>query len=604
MQDTALSRPAAYSYIRMSTNLQLKGDSRRRQLELSEQYARENGLELVADFQLEDIGISAFKGANLAAGSALGAFLQAIRGGKIPTGSYLLVESLDRLSRQDVFSSLSLFTEIIKSGVNIVTLADRQTYAAGQTDFSQLVLSLAIMSRAHEESRTKSYRLSEAWTSKRRNVSRRKLTAQCPAWLSLTADKESFIVLEDRAAIVQRIFEESASGIGNYSIARRLNKAGVQPFGRSQGWQISYINKILTNRAVLGEFQPHRLFEGRRMPEGTAIPGYFPQVVSEELFLRAQAGRTQRRISGTGRKGYLITNLFSGLARCAYCRGPMHLLNKGHGPKGGTYLVCDTANRGLGCERTSWRYDDFETSFLAFVEELDLEPLVRSEHDADERRKVDQALQALSGQISQLQRQRERTYTLLMEEEVVSDYLKQELIRCERELAAATDRLTQLESERREFAANALRVYDSKEQIKGLIQRLRHGSQEDVYRLRAQVAARLKALVTSVTVATAGQRPLIEKAIRELADSGGEDVGSVRVQAALQTDATSMRAAHRYFSVSFKDGSLRIVHPGASDPLVAERQIYGSQQEFIRMEADGLPEAFLKSKTFSSKGLS
>jgi DNA invertase Pin-like site-specific DNA recombinase len=39
-------KPQAYSYLRMSTDLQLKGDSRRRQLEASRAYVEANGLEL------------------------------------------------------------------------------------------------------------------------------------------------------------------------------------------------------------------------------------------------------------------------------------------------------------------------------------------------------------------------------------------------------------------------------------------------------------------------------------------------------------------------------------------------------------------------------
>ena len=64
-----MSRPLAYSYIRMSTNLQIKGDSLRRQTELSEKYATDNNLELVKDFRLQDIGVSAFKGANVEKGA-------------------------------------------------------------------------------------------------------------------------------------------------------------------------------------------------------------------------------------------------------------------------------------------------------------------------------------------------------------------------------------------------------------------------------------------------------------------------------------------------------------------------------------------------------
>jgi hypothetical protein len=52
---------------------------------------------------------------------------------------------------------------------------------------------------------------------------------------------------------------------------------------------------------------------------------------------------------------------------------------KGLPPKGGNYLVCDRSGRGLGCERTAWRYDQFEASFLAFVSELDLEHIVRDD---------------------------------------------------------------------------------------------------------------------------------------------------------------------------------------------------------------------------------
>src|SRR5688572_4057085 len=50
-------RPRAYSYLRFSRPEQIRGDSLRRQTELSERYARENGLEL--DATLEDRGVSA-----------------------------------------------------------------------------------------------------------------------------------------------------------------------------------------------------------------------------------------------------------------------------------------------------------------------------------------------------------------------------------------------------------------------------------------------------------------------------------------------------------------------------------------------------------------
>ena len=82
----------AYSYVRMSTTKQLRGDSLRRQLERSRAFADEHSLLL--DDSLQDLGVSAWKGRNFKQG-ALGRFLAMVESGEIPKGSYLLIESLD-----------------------------------------------------------------------------------------------------------------------------------------------------------------------------------------------------------------------------------------------------------------------------------------------------------------------------------------------------------------------------------------------------------------------------------------------------------------------------------------------------------------------------
>lgn len=111
--------PTAYSYIRFSSPEQAKGDSLRRQIERSAEYARAHGLEL--DHSLRDLGVSGFKGANRHFG-ALARFLTLVEAAKIERGSYLLVESLDRLSREEVLKALQLFLAIIHGGITVVTL--------------------------------------------------------------------------------------------------------------------------------------------------------------------------------------------------------------------------------------------------------------------------------------------------------------------------------------------------------------------------------------------------------------------------------------------------------------------------------------------------
>lgn len=206
-----MNKPLAYSYIRMSTERQLKGDSLRRQMELSQKFANDHGLELVEKLELHDIAVSAFKGDNLKTG-ALGIFLDAVNHGEVPKGSYLLVESFDRLSRQNIDIALALFLQITNSGINIATLSDGQVYRANKTKFEQLIYSIVVMARAHEESETKSKRISAAWANKRANIGKQILTRTRPAWLEVSKDKTKFILIPERTAAIQRIFRKVVAG--------------------------------------------------------------------------------------------------------------------------------------------------------------------------------------------------------------------------------------------------------------------------------------------------------------------------------------------------------------------------------------------------------
>ena len=112
MIDT-FKKSEAYSYIRFSRPEQLRGDSLRRQLEASKQYAEENGYELNESQTFKDLGKSAYSGTHKRSGE-LRDFLEMIEKGSIPKGSILIVESLDRLSRDKVPDALDQFLDIMK----------------------------------------------------------------------------------------------------------------------------------------------------------------------------------------------------------------------------------------------------------------------------------------------------------------------------------------------------------------------------------------------------------------------------------------------------------------------------------------------------------
>jgi len=192
-----MRKPKCYSYIRFSTSEQLKGSSLKRQLGLAREYAHTNKLELDESLTLHDLGISAYKGKHRTEG-ALGEFLSLVNSKKIPKGSILIVESLDRLSREQVLDALNLFLNIIREGIKIVTLMDNMEYSEEtiNSNIGQLMFSLTIMSRAHEESLVKSKRLKAAWVQKRENIRNEVLTRVCPSWLKVTDDKKGFIKLK------------------------------------------------------------------------------------------------------------------------------------------------------------------------------------------------------------------------------------------------------------------------------------------------------------------------------------------------------------------------------------------------------------------------
>ncbi|CAJ0877747.1 hypothetical protein AMST5_02906 [freshwater sediment metagenome] len=350
----------AYSYIRFSTPEQARGDSLRRQLEKARAYAERKGLELDDTLTFEDKGISGFSGANARRG-ALRRFLHAIEQGLIPAGSYLLVESLDRVSRQDPWEALPVFQQIINAGVMIVTVQDDRVWSREELRANpfRIMESLMVMIRANEESATKSKRIRAARDAARAEVrrgDRAVFTARCPAWLRAKVDRTGFEVIEERGAIVRRIYEMAASGLGQLSIAATLNGEGIATWGdagrRPAGhWRRSYIVKLLRSPAVVGVLVPHTIEtvdEKRVRVAQDPVPGYYPPVVEEELYRRVAALQDEPRNPGRGRHaGKPIQNVLGGVARCWRCGGVMTRVMKGSGSKAGRpYLVCEAAKVG------------------------------------------------------------------------------------------------------------------------------------------------------------------------------------------------------------------------------------------------------------------
>jgi DNA invertase Pin-like site-specific DNA recombinase len=403
--------PRVYSYIRFSTPEQKMGDSERRQLDVAKRYAEQHGLPLDTSLRMLDEGLSGYHGANRKRG-ALGAFLRAIKECDVPRGSILLVENVDRLSREDFVEAFATISQIITAGIKIVTLSPQAEYTRESIAGGLIWQLVGQMQGAYEESKKKGERIRNARDTERKLAREegRILTRMCPAWLTVKDGR--FEVVPGAGKTLQLIFDLKLKGVGNRTIEARLNSNGYwkppkNPKRMTGGWRTGYIIKILKNRAVIGEYQPHLLKGGRngeRIPIGEQIPGYFPTVVRPEVFHAVQQKR-KANLGKTGRTGK-ICNLLTYLVKCAYCGGPMHFLKKGKSPRGRGYLICNNGQRGICCSRYSIRYDECEKLILENCQRLRPEQVLPNPNEQAARcQQLRETIQGHSGELADIEQQ-------------------------------------------------------------------------------------------------------------------------------------------------------------------------------------------------------
>jgi DNA invertase Pin-like site-specific DNA recombinase len=344
----------AYSYTRLSTKEQLKGDGARRQIEDRDRWlAAHPDAVLDTEFALVDVK-SAFRGDHARTGK-LSLFLRAIEDGRIPRGSVLLLESYDRLSREQLMDSVYLLLGILRAGIDVVTFGSAghefRHDATGADQLMALMYSMMVLARANEESEIKSHRGAAVWDSRRKKA-RGSLTAfragNKPPWLEFDSKKCAWTVDKKRAKIVNRIIDDRIAGKSRRAIAKGLNAKGIKTWhpdrkGGAVAWSGTYVDKILRSRSLIGEYQPYLRPRGSKgRPIGDQITGFYPVVVSENRWLAAQAARNEG-VNFRGRRGQ-FRNILRGLTQCA-CGSRTEFVDTGQS----TYLRC-TAAWHSGCE--------------------------------------------------------------------------------------------------------------------------------------------------------------------------------------------------------------------------------------------------------------
>lgn len=323
--------PLLYSYIRWSSERQSKGTTRDRQIASARDFALANNLELV---EIEDPGVSAFHGKNTNEGGKLRDFIDAVKDGVIPADTWLYVENLDRLTRQDITTAQKLFIELLELGLTVVTGMDKHVYTLESVNknFSELLVSLLLFSRAHEESKTKQARTVgnvEALVDRHKqgmpvNI---KSCGKHPFWIDDTGSQyESVRKHKQYWSMAKEAIELFLAGHGIYKVKRYLDDK--YPNGlNGKEWDYQVIKRMRESRALIGE---RTITIGKQIHK---LQGYYPALCKNEVeFLKLQELKTQNAHKSKKNPDKDNIKLLSGLSilRCSKCGGTMSsFMNRG-----------------------------------------------------------------------------------------------------------------------------------------------------------------------------------------------------------------------------------------------------------------------------------
>ena len=372
----------AISYIRFSTKTQSKGSSLDRQNNYINHWLQQNPLVDLSDLTYQDLGVSGYSGKHI--DSELGQLLEAIEAGKIVSGDYILIESMDRLGRLHELDMFSLIQQITKNGIKIVTLEDGTEYSTESiSKNSGILFQLAgKVQMAHKYSEQLSTRLKAAWVKKTEDAKDGKgVKRKTPFWLTWNeVTKRNDIVSDENKAILTSVFNMFLKGLGERRIMNVLREKYPEKFATSDP---ATVKKWLVNKTAIGYWRE--------------IPKVYPAAITETLFYQVQDALNKRgkMKSQTAKSGHVLC----GVVKCSEC--------------GGNYSMRSHANSNdtMACSRALKRKDQCtnnRTIPLLILEELFV-PAYDIFKDAlitlSETKAIDDDLIVIDGELADIDKQ-------------------------------------------------------------------------------------------------------------------------------------------------------------------------------------------------------
>ena len=262
---------------RWSTDAQTWGDSERRQNALAEAWCKMMNLPPPKQ-SYSDSGLTGKDGRNRKDGSALAELLKIVK-----PNDLILVEDCDRWSREDPITSLYEMRNVLKQKTISIRFLNEQI-TVNQKNFMQDAIILPLFFKSwlgNRENTKKGERVHEVYENGKEEFlkSGKVFGSRPPFWLKWNdTTKQYHFKDEEMPRLILRAYKMCDGGFGCRAIAKTFNtekipvvtkytyKNGKFPERR---WSSTIIQRILTNRAVLG-YNPNFDSEKKMYPP---IPG-------------------------------------------------------------------------------------------------------------------------------------------------------------------------------------------------------------------------------------------------------------------------------------------------------------------------------------------
>jgi DNA invertase Pin-like site-specific DNA recombinase len=295
---------------------------------------------------ISDLGVSAFNGNNFDRRFALGKFIEASKQNLLLPNPTILIENLDRFSRDILDSADTEFWGLVKRGVDILVLSmGGDPFTKG--DENNAVKRAIVMfefDRAHRESQRKSELIQSVVTKKIEDAKEGKsigLGGWIPCWVIFQGKKlqeGKYIQNPKNWDTVESITKKYFSGLSMNAIAKELHRAKTPVIsGRGHNWTQSSIRHILTNPALTGSVTiNHQTFKN-----------YIPAILNEKQWKKLQTiiKQNNQRKGGVGKGG--VANIFANRCQCFRCKGTVGVCTMQQGKR--SYLFCRNARMDGEC---------------------------------------------------------------------------------------------------------------------------------------------------------------------------------------------------------------------------------------------------------------